>query len=294
MTGVCTTSRSRWVTIRAPKKTGTGSESSRCLSPLFLGALRDESWPTNQGTGRLTGRTETGVRARRGSDAADVLRRDEAPTAVLVELEEFVVEREEVVVLADAQVGDRRLGQDAIERPDLVRAEALGHLVEEDEPGTDQQDPRQGDQVLLALGVGAAPVVLGVEPADPRDGLLQADPVEDVAELVVAEGAVGGNDLKPLAERAADGVGVPGDELDGAGMRAGDPPLAVLPEAGDRQEERLPGGPVRAPDEQVPPGRQRERQVAHQHPALRRRPERETLAGHAVVVVGHRDRRRGE
>src|SRR5262249_10517936 len=84
----------------------------------------------------------------------------QSPGAVVLELENRVVVGREVMVFADAQIGDRRFRKRAIDDAKLLRRERLDEQVEEGIPWPGQEQPGDGDQVLLALGEGVRPIVL--------------------------------------------------------------------------------------------------------------------------------------
>ena len=189
-------------------------------------------------------RRQWGPRAVKGQGAMRGHR--ESPAAFVLEFEDRVVVGREVVIIADAERGDRRFGEHAIEELDLLGREGLGHLVEEDVPGPVQEKPRDGDQVLLTLGEGAGPVVLDVQPADAVHGRFEPDAAQCLEQRRVVEGLPGCGDQQPLAERAADRQRPVRDELDLIPMGPDDPAFSILPDSGRRREERVLGAGVRA------------------------------------------------
>ena len=123
----------------------------------------------------------------------------ESPAAFVLEFEDRDMVGRQVLIVGDAERGDFRFREHAIEELDLLWREGLRNLVEEDEPRPVQEEPRDGNQVLLTLRERAGPVVLGVQPSDAVHRRFEPDPVKCFNQRGVVEGLPGCGDQQSVA-----------------------------------------------------------------------------------------------
>ena len=135
-------------------------------------------WVADNGGERL--RTGGGPGRRRWSRVQRPVPAEGAGSgAVRRNLQQLVVIRRVVVLLAQGQVADHVRAQGLEQFPNLALAERPGRVIQKDELRRSQQDPGEGQDLLLPQREDLRPLVLHVQPAGARHGLIQAQLVQD-------------------------------------------------------------------------------------------------------------------
>ena len=161
--------------------------------------------------------------------------------------------------MADADKRDPRLQQAPV-KPLLVPfIHRAGRLVEEGDLRFVQQDPGEGNPLLLAERKDVRPILgqpeIALHPVEYLGEIYLVQRLDD--EPVVRSFLTPGID-QLLAQGSLHHVGALREEDQAVDIRAFDGPLSALPEAGDRPQQRALAGPALAHDQDALAGRERE------------------------------------
>ena len=89
------------------------------------------------------------------------------PRTAAVELEHRIMESSQVVILADGEVGDFGVRQEAINVLNLIEGKLTFHPLKEDKARTCEQYPGDCQQSRFTVRQGIGPIMLGVPSSDP-------------------------------------------------------------------------------------------------------------------------------